>query len=368
VLAAVLGLAAPPARAFGVLTHLAIVDATWDDTLVPAIRHHYTGVSEDDLRRAHAAAYGGALVQDMGYYPGGSRELADLLHYVRASDFVRALLEEAQDPVEYAYGLGALAHFLGDSEGHPLGVNRVVPMTFPKLQKKYGDVVTYGQDPKAHLRVEFGFDVVQVARGLYPPEAYREFIGFEVPVPLLARAVQRTYCVLLTAYVPRPDRAVRSFRKFVATLLPKATRVAWAYKKDEIEKALPGATSARFVYELSSAAFEKQWGTDYDRPGLGSRVGAFFLRFVPKIGPLRTLIPKPPSPDGERVFEKSFTTVVDDYRARVRGSGAALANVNLDVGVPTPRGSYVRADLALARWCARVGTCESAVTAGGASR
>ena len=368
-LVAALGLAgAPPARAYGVLTHLAIVDAAWDDTLVPAIRHRYPGVGEDDLRRAHAAAYGGALAQDMGYYPGGSRELADLMHYVRAADLVAVLLDEARDPVEYAYGLGALAHFFGDSEGHPLGVNRVVPMTFPKLAQKYGDVVTYAQDPKAHLRVEFGFDVVQVARGLYPPEAYREFIGFEVPVPLLARAVQRTYGVPLTDFVPRPDRAVRSFRKFVATLFPKATRIAWAYKKDEIGKALPGATSARFVYELSNAAFEKQWGRDYDRPGLGSRVGAFLLRFVPKVGPLRILIPKPPPPEGERVFEQSFTTVVDDYRARVRGHSPALADVNLDVGVPTPPGSYRRADAVRARWCARLGTCDGALTAGGASR
>ncbi len=236
-------------------------------------------------------------------------------------------------------------------------------MTFPKLQKKYGDVVTYGQDPKAHLRVEFGFDVVQVARGLYPPEAYREFIGFEVPVPLLARAVQRTYGVPLADYLPRPERAVRSFRKFVTTHFPKATRVAWAYKKDEIEKALPGATSARFVYELSNAAFEKEWGKDYDRPGRRSRVGAFFLRLVPKIGPLRVLIPKPPSPQGERVFEKSFTTVVDDYRARVRGNGPVPANVNLDVGMPSPPGAYSRADAADARWRARVDTCET-VTAG----
>jgi len=362
--------AAPSARAYGVLTHLAIVDAAWDDTLVPAIRLRFPQTSDEDLRRAHAAAYGGALAQDMGYYPGGSRELADLMHYVRSADFVRALLEEAHDPSEYAYALGALAHFLGDSEGHPLGVNRVVPLTFPKLARKYGDVVTYQQDPKAHLRVEFGFDIVQVARGLYPPEAYREFIGFEVPLPLLARAVQRTYGVPLTDYLPRPERAVRSFRKFVATLFPKATRIAWAYKKDEIRKALPGATSQRFVYDLSNAAFEKEWGRDYDRPGLGSRVGAFFLRFVPKIGPLRILIPKPPPPEGERVLEESFTTVVDDYRARVRGNGGpALANVNLDIGAPSAPGSYARADAVRARWCARVGTCEAAaMSASGGSR
>jgi hypothetical protein len=357
---------AVPARAYGLLSHLAIVDAAWDDTLVPAIRARFPGLTDEDLRRAHAAAYGGALAQDMGYYPGGSRELGDLMHYVRPADFVRALLDEAQDPVEYAFALGAVAHFLGDSEGHPLGVNRVVPMTFPKLRKKYGDVVTYGQDHKAHLRVEFGFDVVQTARGLYPPEAYREFIGFEVPIPLLARAVRRTYGLELVSFLPRPDRAVRSFRKFVATLFPKATRVAWAYKKDEIRKAAPATSSSQFVYTLSNVAFEKEWGRDYDRPGLGSRVGAFLLRFVPKIGPLRILIPKPPTPEGERVFEASFTKVLDDYRARVRGGGPALANVNLDVGAPTAPGTYARSDEAwsfLRTRLATAGAVDPAITA-----
>jgi hypothetical protein len=346
--------AATPARAYGVLSHLALVDAAWNDALAPALRARFPGLSEDDLHRAHAAAYAGALVQDMGYYPGGSRPLSDLVHYVRPADFVRALREEAQDPAEYAFALGAMAHVLGDSEGHPLGVNRVVPLAFPKLRERYGDVVTYVQDPKAHLRVEFGFDVVQVARGLYPPEAYREFIGFEIPLPLLARAVRRTYGLELTDFLARPERAERSFRKFVATLFPKATRVAWAYKKDEIRKAMPGATSARFVYNLSSAAFEKQWGRDYDRPGLGSRIGAFLLRLVPKVGPLRVLIPKPPPPEGERIYEESFNTVLDHYRAAVRGDAGPTLNVNLDVGAPTPPGTYSRSDQAWADLCRRL--------------
>ncbi len=276
------------------------------------------------------------------------------MHYVRSADFVRALSEEATDPSEYAFALGARAHFLGDGEGHPLGVNRVVPITFPKLRARYRDLVTYTQGPKEHLRVEFGFDVVQVARGLYPPEAYREFIGFEVPLPLLARAVRRTYGRELTEFLARPERAVRSFRKFMATLFPKATRVAWAYKKDEIRKAMPGATSARFVYNLSSADFEKQWGREYDRPGLGSRVGAFLLHLVPKVGPLRVLIPKPPPPEGERIYEQSFNTVLDHYRAAVRGEAAPAANVNLDVGAPTPPGTYDRADAAWADLCRRL--------------
>jgi len=357
--ALVLVLAVPSSsRAYGVLSHLAIVDAAWDGAIVPALERRYPGLGAEDLRRAHAFAYGGALVQDMGYYPGGSRALGDLVHYVRSADFVRALADEAQDADGYAFAMGALAHFLADSEGHPLGVNRVVPLTFPKLRRKFGDVVTYEQDPKAHLRVEFGFDIVQVARGLYPSEDYRRFIGFEVPLPLLSRAVRRTYGVDLTAFLPRPERSVRSFRKFVASLFPKATRLAWAYKKDDIRKAMPGATSGQFVYSLSNAAFEKEWGSDYDRPGLGSRIGAFLLRFVPKVGPLRVLIPKPPSPEGERLYEESFNVVLADYQAAVRDGRLPTANVNLDVGAPTPPGAYSRADAAWADLQARLSGIE----------
>jgi hypothetical protein len=346
-LALALFLTASPVQAYGVLSHLAIVDAAWEDTFVPALRRRYPALGPDELTRAHAFAYGGALAQDMGYYPGGSTALGDLMHYVRSGDFVTALADEARDANEYAFALGALAHYLGDSEGHPLGVNRVVPITFPKLKKRYGDVVTYVQDPKAHLRVEFGFDVVQVAHGRYASEAYRRFIGFEVPLPLLERAVRRTYGLELTELLPRPERSVRSFRKFVASLFPKATRVAWAYKKDEIKRLDPSASDAEFVYNVSNAAFAREWGTDYDRPGLASRVGAFLLRFVPKIGPLRILIPKPPPPEGERIYEESFNTVVADFRARASEPRPLLANVNLDVGAATPPGTYARADEAL---------------------
>jgi hypothetical protein len=321
---------------------------------VPALRQRFPGVTAEELHRAHAFAYGGALVQDMGYYPGGSRELGDLTHYVRSGDFVRALAEEARDPAEYAFALGVLAHVLGDSEGHPLGVNRAVPLTFPRLRTRFGDVVTYEQGPKEHLRVEFGFDVVQVARGLYPSEAYRRFIGFEVPLPLLARAVRRTYGLELSELLSRPERSVRSFRKFVASFFPKATRVAWAYKKDEIRKVLPTTSSARFVYNLSNGAFEKEWGRDYDRPGLRSRVGAFLLRLVPKVGPLRILIPKPPSPEAERVYEASFNVVLDHYRAALRGDVRPASDVNLDVGAPTSPGTYARADAAWASLCSRL--------------
>jgi Zinc dependent phospholipase C len=344
---------AVPARAYGVLTHLALVDSAWDDALVPALRKRFPQLTDPELQRVHASAYGGALVHDMGYYPGGSRELADLLHYVRSADFVGALLDEAQGPDEYAFALGALAHFVADSEGHPLGVNRVVALSFPELRARFGDVVTYAQSPTAHLRVEFSFDVVQVARGLYPPEAYREFIGFGIPLPLLSRAVRRTYGLDLLELLPRPERAVRSFRKFVASQLPKATRVAWAYKKDEIRKHMPTADS-EFVYNLSNAAFAKEWGNDYDTPGLGSRVGAFLLRLVPKFGKLRVLVPKPPTPEGERVYEESFNLVLEHYRTAVARGSVPGTNVNLDVGASVPEMAYDLSDAAWTRLCRRL--------------
>jgi hypothetical protein len=288
----------------------------------------------------------------MGYYPGGGRELADLMHYVRSADFVQTLAEESRDPVELGFALGALAHFLADAEGHELGVNRVVALSHPKLRSRFGDSITYEQDPTAHLRAEFGFDVVQVARGLYPSEAYREFIGFEVPLPLLSRVVRRVYGLELEDLLPRPDRSVRSFRKFLAGRFPKATRVAWAYKKDEIRKLMPTADE-EFVYNLSNAAFESEWGTDYDRPGFLSRAGAFLLRLVPKFGKLRVLVPKPPTPEGERVYEESFNVVVEHYRAAVR-VGPSIRNVNLDVGRSTPAGAYERSDTAWAGLCRRL--------------
>ena len=354
VLALACSLASESVHAYGVLAHLALIDAAWDDTLQPALRHRFPGVTEEQLQQAHAAAYGGALFHDSGYYPGGSRELSEFFHYVRTAAFVRALAEEAQGPIEHAFAMGALAHYLGDSKGHPLGVNRVVALSFPKLRARHGDSVTYIQGKKQHLRVEFGFDVVQVARGLYRPAAYRKFIGFEVPLRLMDRAVRRTYGIELSTLLPRPERSVRSFRHFTATLFPKATRVAWATKKSEIKTLMPTVQSQEFVYNLTNAAFEKEWGKEYDRPGLLARVAGFLLRLLPKIGPLHMLVPKPPTPEGERVYEESFNAVLESYRAAVRGEAAPILDVNLDVGAPTPLGAYVRSDVAWAKLCGRL--------------
>src|ERR1700704_3638052 len=177
---------------YSILTHEEIVDLLWADQIKPLVMQKYPNATEDDLRKAHAFAYGGCLIQDMGYYPFGNKFFSDLVHYVRTGDFVDALLSESTDINEYAFALGSMAHYSADIVGHPV-VNAAVAREFPELGKKYGPSVTYAQDTKAHIRTEFGFDVVQVAKQRYTSDAYHDFIGFQVPKPLLERAFRETY-------------------------------------------------------------------------------------------------------------------------------------------------------------------------------
>src|SRR5579864_7510213 len=179
---------APAAEAYSVLTHEAIIDASWDRELKPLLLARFPGTTDDQLRDAHAHAYGGAIIQDMGYYPFGSKFFSDLTHYVRSGDFIVALIRESQDLNEYAFALGALAHYAADNQGHPIGVNRAVPILYPELGSKFGKTVTYWDNPLSHIRTEFGFDVLQVAQGRYATDQYRKFIGFKVSKPLLERA------------------------------------------------------------------------------------------------------------------------------------------------------------------------------------
>ena len=79
---------------YSVLTHEQIVDLLWDEQIKPLLLQKYPGTSAEDLRVAHAYAYGGCLIQDMGYYPFGNRFFSDLAHYVRSGDFVAALLRK----------------------------------------------------------------------------------------------------------------------------------------------------------------------------------------------------------------------------------------------------------------------------------
>ena len=331
------------AGAYSVLSHEAIVDAAWDNDIRPALLKRFPNATPEQLKEAHGYVYGGAIIQDMGYYPHGSFFFSDLAHYVRSGDFILALIRDSQDLNGYAFALGALAHYAADNDGHRIGVNRAVPVLYPKLERKYGDSVTYEEDKLAHLKTEFGFDVLQVARGRYAPDSYHDFIGFGVSAPLLEQAFQETYGLDLKNVLLDEDKVLGSYRHDVSQLIPKATRIAWTMKENEIKLDQPGVTKRRFLYNLSRASYRKNWGRNYQRPSLGDEVLAFILRVIPKFGPLKVLQLKMPTPQTQQMFEASFNSTLDLYRRLLRGAAdgnLVLANDNFDTGDTTSPGQY----------------------------
>jgi hypothetical protein len=334
-------------RAYSVLTHQALVDTLWDESIKVVLLKRFPEATEEDLRVARGYAYGGCIIQDLGYYPFGSRFFSDLLHYVRSADFLPALLEESHDLNEYAFALGAVSHYGADVEGHSLGVNRAVPLMYPKLRKKFGDEVTYGEDHNSHIQTEFAFDVLQVARGHYAPKNYHDSIGFQVSKDLLERAFQRTYGLKLDDIFPRLDRALESYRYSVSTLIPEMVKVAWAAKSRQIMDRQPGVSRKEFLFNIKKTDYERKWGTDYDRPGPGARFLAFLLKIVPKFGPLKVLKFKVPPLEVERMFEESFDASVRRNRrsfTQAEDGVLRLSNRDLDTGRPVSAGEYELAD------------------------
>jgi hypothetical protein len=295
------------------------------------------------LRQAHAYAYGGAIIQDMGYYPYGSKFFSNLTHYLRSGDFIEALLRDSQDINEYAFAIGSMSHYAADNDGHRLAVNRVVPVLYPELKRKYGDVVTFEDDPLAHVKTEFAFDVLEVAKERYAPDAYHDFIGFEVARALLDRAFEETYGLKLSSVLEHETEAIGSYRHDISKVIPKATKVAWQIKQNDIQKDLPSMTRNQFLYNLSRASFEKRWGKDYRRPNFGEKVLALLFRLIPKIGPLKILTFRTPTPESEKMFEASFNATLDRYRGlltELATGEVALPNDNFDVGARTEPGQY----------------------------
>jgi hypothetical protein len=336
---------------YSVLTHEEIVDLLWGDQIKPLLLQKYPGATADDLRKAHAFAYGGCLIQDMGYYPFGNKFFSDLTHYVRSGDFVEALLSEATDVNEYAFALGALSHYVSDITGHPT-VNAAVATEFPKLKAKYGPEVTYEQDPKAHIQTEFGFDVVQVAKHRYPSDAYHDFIGFEVSKPVLERAFLKTYGIKLGDVFSNLDLSIGSFRRSVSGIIPEMTRVALATKQDEMVKEDPSFAKDKFLYNLKRAEYEKTWGKSYEKPGFGARFMAVLFRIMPKVGPFKALGFKVPDADTETLYLKSVNRTVDQYRIflqDLRAGKLSLENKDFDTGKRTAAGEYKLTDEAYAK-------------------
>jgi hypothetical protein len=339
-------LSSGPAFAYSVLTHEEVVDLLWISNIRPLIEGRFPGLTDDQIKEAHAYAYGGSVIQDLGYYPFGSREFSDLVHYVRSGDFVEEMIRQSQDANEYAFALGALAHYVSDVDGHP-AVNEAVALRYPKLRARYGPSVKYAQDKSAHLKTEFGFDTLQVAKNRYAPAQYHDFIGFEVSEPLLERVFPVIYGMDLKQVLPHQDLAIGSYRWAIGRLIPQMTTVALQLHKKQLASESPNFDKRKFLYRLSRADYEKAWGTTYQKPGFGTRFLAAILRLVPKIGPFKGLDFNDPTQKTEDLYIKSINKTFDDYKGLLQSThvrSPELPNRDLDSGEPTRPAEYTLAD------------------------
>jgi hypothetical protein len=274
------------------------------------------------------------VIQDLGYYPFGSREFSDLVHYVRTGDFVHEMVKQSKDEKEYAFALGAMAHYVADVDGHP-AVNQAVSLNYPKLRARYGKSVTYEEDKAAHLKTEFGFDVSQVAKHRYAPEDYHNFIGFQVSQGLLERVFPIVYGVDLKDVLAHEDLAVGSYRWAISQLIPQMTKVALQIHGKEIVNETPNFEKRKFLYRLRRADYEKSWGKKYQKPGFGTRFLAALLKIFPKIGPFRGLDFNVPTKQTEDLYIASINKTFDDCRAlleKTKKDAPELQDRDLDTG------------------------------------
>lgn len=342
------------ASSLGVLTHEAIIDAAWEKSILPLLQNRYPTCTKEEINEAHAYTYGGAIAPDMGYYPFGNEYYTNLIHYIRSGDMVEALLNEAKTLNEFAFALGFLSHYSADFYGHPMATNISVPLVYPKMKSKFGDTVTYAQNNISHKRMEFGFDVLQTAKGNYAPERYHDFIGFKVDTAVLARAFKKTYGISIhTVFHNHLNLTVEFFRFMIANVFPLITRTAWAGKRSDIKKLNERATGRNFKFKMRVKDYNKEYGKGYKSPGFFPTVLSWFIKVIPKVGPLRAFKFKTPTAEAERYFDKSFESIVAGYQQKLlllNKPGFALNDFNFDTGNPTVHCEYILADETYNEW------------------
>lgn len=337
-LAFLFALAARPALAYSQFTHEELIDLLWADSIRPLLVRRYPGASEEALRRAHAFAYGGCLMQDIGYYPLGKRYFSDLAHYVRSGDFVATLFRDARSLEEFAFAIGALSHYVGDSIGHSQAVNRSTAEDFPRVEAKYGPVVTYEEAPYPHIQTEFGFDVAQTAFQRYAPAAYRRHIGFRVGRAIMYRAFRDTYGISATGILGPARSALRTYRWSVSRLLPAFLRAEVVRFHGKLPAENKDGTGSEFLRDISRSEYASLYPVPYWHPGLISHVLAFVVTITPKIGRLKVLAVKPPPANTEDLFLESADNALTALRRALdaipaRGDlSLQLENLDLDTG------------------------------------
>ncbi|MES2266680.1 MAG: zinc dependent phospholipase C family protein [Bacteroidota bacterium] len=334
-------------KAYSILAHEAIIDASWKSDLLTLLKQKYPGITGEQIKLAHSYAYGGSIVADMGYMPFGNGFFTDLVHYVRSGDFIEALIADAQDVNEYAFALGALSHYMADKYGHSMSTNLNVPIVYPKLKKKFGNVVTYHDDHTSHSRMEFAYDVLQIGQKGYTSEGYHDFIGFNIAIPVLEKAFYETYGQELGSIFSNINSSINTMRWGVRNLFPILTKSAYKANQTDIEKMNPGITARKFQYKMSRRAFDLEYGKQHKEPKFFAKVAVFMIRILPKIGPLKTLKFKSPGKEGQKLFALSFDAILKNYKIALEQVGKnklVLPDIDFDTGNPTRWGEYKLAD------------------------
>jgi hypothetical protein len=349
------------ARGYGIYSHAELIDLVWDDSIRPLLIQRYPGITEAELTRAHAYAYGGCRIQDLGYFPLAGAFFSDLTHYVRSGDFIAALLRDASNADELAFAVGALSHYLGDIYAHSEAVNLSVGLVFPKLATRYGQVITFEQDPIAHGRVELGFDMAQIGLHRFAP-VYHSNICLSVHRDLLDRAFLDTYGLTMPSVIRRERAALRSYRFGVCRLLPTFMRVQALINRRRFSQEKDDEARREYLENISKAHYATLPATKYWQPGAGTHVLALVIRMVPKVGTLKILSLKAPSPETNGLYFSSMNTAVRQMRELTRqlrenpSENLALANVDLDTGKPTQPGAYGITDDTYARLLNKITT------------
>ncbi|HET9098961.1 MAG TPA: zinc dependent phospholipase C family protein [Acidobacteriaceae bacterium] len=346
----VFGLFPQPTDAYSFLTHEDLVDVAWHGSIRPALLARFPNTTAAQLREARSYAYGGATIQDLGYYPFGHQFFSNLTHYVRAGKFVNNLIRDSRTVDEYAFALGALSHYVGDNDGHREATNPSTAIEFPLLGRKYGRIVTYDEAPHAHVRTEFAYDVEQFGRHEFAPVGYMHAIGFKVPHDLVERAFFETYGLSLRSVLGQPRPAFHSYDSAVAKMLPTFAHAEVLIHRKDFPPVDDTPAYQEFSKRQREAAAENGWALYKKKAGFEVHFVAFLIRIVPKIGPISDLAIRGPNAKTNRWYIESVNRSMHDYE-RMLGEMAKdpqhqlnLPDRDLDTGNLVRPGGYKLTD------------------------
>lgn len=323
------------ADAYSLLTHEQLVDLAWKDSIVPLLLSRYPGLTPAQLEEARAYAYGGCVIQDIGYYPYGDMIYSNLTHYVRAGDFIVSLFRNAESADELAFAVGALSHYIGDTIGHPGATNVAVPVEFPQLRAKYGPVVNYAQGRHQHVQIEFGFDIDEVAHRRVAPVQYLRHIGLRVSVRQLAIAYYQTYGITEDFTGTHKHRFnVSGYRFAVRSFIPNIASAVTLLHHNHQPAEDAGPERVQMDKDIAAMSLENNWQAYSQRAGIGTYMLAGIIFIVPKIGPLKMVAIKDPTQTTEA--EYLHTVVLSNVALRQR-----LASFTPHAGERSPTASAI---------------------------